>query len=252
MIIQWIVNGLSTLANYTIFPAYNQMKTASANVGQELIKKYPDKAFQIFWSYNYYSVIFGEFMERNRIFTKQSTILTLPIENEYLAKCFYYEIEVNGSKEYLMYFENGNSITTSINSVPGTIYIKKTPECTFCNFTNNYSCENGVIKSSAKFINVIYSNERTKTPLTLKLDQSYFCVANEILSAAHVLLLLKTAYESSKFVFDLTYELKIMDGKFNLIVLKSDQYIEIDNSDLGYKIISINSDINSKQKLIIK
>ena len=95
---------------------------------------------------------------------------------------------------------------------------------------------------------MIYSNEKTKAPLTLKLDQFYFCVDNEILSAAHVLLLLKTAYESSKFVFDLTYDLKIMDSKFNLIVLKSDQYIEIDNSDLGYKIISINSDMNSKQK----
>ena len=105
-----------------------------------------------------------------------------------------------------------------------------------------------MMQTRTKFINVIFSNEATKAPLTLKLDQSYFCVANEILSAAHVLLLLRTTYESSVFDFDLTYELKIMDSKFNLIVLKSDQYIEIDNSDLGYKIISIYSDINSKQK----
>jgi hypothetical protein len=248
MLIQWIVNGLSVLANYTIYPIFNTVKTTSSNVGQELIKKYPDKAFQIFWSYNYYSVIFGEFMERNRIFTKQSTILTLPIENEYLAKCFYYNFEFNGNDDFFIYFESGDSITTSRDPIPGTIYIKKTPECTFCNLTSNHSCEIVMMKTRTKFINVIYSNEATKAPLTLKLDQSYFCVANEILSAAHVLLLLRTTYESSVFVFDLTYELKIMDSKFNLIVLKSDQYIEIDNSDLGYKIISINSDMNSKQK----
>ena len=236
MIFQWIVNGLSILASYTIFPAYNQLKSTSSNVGQELIKKYPDRAFQIFWSYNYYSVIFAEFMERNRIFAVKSTILTLPIENEYLAKCFYYDLELNGKKDYFIYFESGNSITTSRDPIPGTIYIKKTPEYTFCNLTNNYSCETAVKQNRAKFINVIFSNETTKKPLTLKLDQSYFCVGNEILSAAHVMLLLRTTYETNEYVFDLTYELKIMDSKFNLIVLKSDQWIEIEDSPNGYKV----------------
>lgn len=246
MLIQWIVNGLSILANYTIYPVFNTMKTTSSNVGQELIKKYPDRAFQLFWSYNYYSVIFGEFLERNRIFTKQSTLMTLPIENEYLAKCFYYNLELNGKTEYFIYFESGDSIVTH-NSVPGTIYIKKTPECTFCNLTNNQSCEIVMMQNRTKFINVIFSNAITKKPLTIKLDQSYFCVANEILSASHVFMLLKSTYESSEFVFNLKYDLKIMDSKFNLIVLKSHQYIEIDNSDLGYRIISTNSDMNNKQ-----
>jgi hypothetical protein len=92
------------------------------------------------------------------------------------------------------------------------------------------------MQNRAKFINVIFSNEATKKPLTLKLDQSYFCVGNEILSAAHVMLLLRTTYETTEYVFDLTYELKIMDSKFNLIVLKSDQWIEIDDSPKGYKV----------------
>jgi hypothetical protein len=236
MLIQWIINGLSVLANYTIYPIFSTIKTTSSNVGQELIKKYPDKAFQIFWSYNYYSVVIGEFMERNRIFAKQSTILTLPIENEYLAKCFYYNFEYNGEDDFFIYFESGNSITISKNPIPGTIYIKKTPECTFCNLSNNHSCDIVMMQTRTKFINVIFSNTQTTKPLTLKLDQSYFCVANEILSAAHVLLLLRTTYESSAFVFDLTYELKIMDSKFNLIVLKSDQWIEIDESPTGYKV----------------
>ena len=236
MIIQWIINGLSVLANYTIFPICDRLKTTSANVGQELIKKYPDKALQVFWSYNYYSVIFAEFMERNRIFTKQSTILTLPIENEYLAKCFYYNLEFNGKTEYFMYFESGDSIITGNNPIPGTIYIKKTLECTFCNLSNNHSCKIVMMQNRTKFINVIYSNAATKEPLTLKLDQSYFCVANEILSAAHVFMLLKTTYESSAFVFDLTYQLKIMDSKFNMVSITADQWLEIDESPTGYKV----------------
>ena len=59
MIIQWIINGLSVLANYTIFPICDRLKTTSANVGQELIKKYPDKAFQIFWSFGDFRGVHG-------------------------------------------------------------------------------------------------------------------------------------------------------------------------------------------------
>ena len=104
-----------------------------------------------------------------------------------------------------------------LKSLPGFEDVQKTP-----------------IRSKAKFINVIFSNESTREPLTIKFDKSYFQVGNEVLSAAHVLLLLNSAYTPSKFVFDTKYELKIMDGAFNLLVLKSNEWIQFDDSELGY------------------
>jgi hypothetical protein len=228
MIFKWIIDTFAILANYTLFPICEKMKSASANVGQSLIKKYPDKAFQAFWTYNYYSVIAKEFF----VSIKRNTKLSLPIETEYIAKCFHYEIDVfNG---YKLYFESGNDkLYLSVINKKGTIHIKKTPEYTLCNLSDN-SDITSVVPSRTKFINVIFSNTKTKAPLTIPVDKSYFCIGNEILSASHVFMILSTTYESSAFVFDLTYELKIMDGKFNLVILKSDQWITIDDGPLGY------------------
>jgi hypothetical protein len=90
------------------------------------------------------------------------------------------------------------------------------------------------VKSRAKFINIIFSNESTPEPLTLKLDQSYYQVGNEVLTAAHVLLLLSTTYESNKYVFDDDYQIKIMDSAINLTTLKSTEWIKFDDTAKGY------------------
>jgi len=89
-------------------------------------------------------------------------------------------------------------------------------------------------KSKAQFINIIFSNEKTREPLTIKLDKSYFQVGNEVLTAAHILLLLNTTYTPSKFVFNDEYELKIMDSTLNLVILKSNEWIKFDDSKMGY------------------
>ena len=114
------------------------------------------------------------------------------------------------------------------------MYLYKTPDYTLCGFTLPEDVQKIPIQSRAKFINVIFSNESTREPLTIKFDKSYFQVGNEVLTAAHVLLLLNSVYPPSKFVFDTKYELKIMDGTFNLVVLKSNEWIKFDDSELGY------------------
>ena len=109
----------------------------------------------------------------------------------------------------------------------------KTPEYILCGLSWPLSIETPV-KSRAKFINIIFSNESTPEPLTLKLDQSYYQVGNEVLTPAHVLLLLSTTYETNKYVFDDDYQIKIMDSAINLTTLKSTEWIKFDDSVKGY------------------
>jgi hypothetical protein len=210
------------------------VKSTTNELTNTLVKKYPDKTFKAFWLYNYYSVIINDFFDRYNIRIHKSTKFSLPIEETYYANCIYYKIP--GS--YHLYFEScvGKFTPNSlIKEGLGVINLYKTPDYTLCNLKQQ-NIEEIPAKSSAKFINVIFSNNLTKKPLTLKLDQSYFYVGNEILSSTHVFLLLSILYESSEFVFDDSYELKIMDSKFNLRILKSDQWITIDDSNLGYHI----------------
>lgn len=212
------------------------VKSSTNELTNTLVKKYPDKTFKAFWLYNYYSVIVNDFFDRYNIRIHKSTKFSLPIEETYYANCIYYKIP--GS--YHLYFEScvGNFASKSFfKDELGAINLYKTPDYTLCNLTRQNVGEIPA-KSNAKFINVIYSNNLTKKPLTLKLDQSYFYVGNEILSSTHVFLLLSILYESSEFVFDDSYELKIMDCKFNLRVIKSDQWIKIDDSNLGYSVMT--------------
>lgn len=220
-----------------IFNLFAIVKSSINTLTNTLVKKYPDKAFKAFWLYNYYSVIINDFFDRYNIRIHKSTKFSLPIEETYYANCVYYKIP-HTSPIYNLYFEScvGKFTPNSLikEGLDG-INLYKTPDYMLCNLTRQTVGEIPA-KSSAKFINVIFSNNLTKKPLTLKLDQSYFYVGNEILSSTHVFLLLSILYESSEFVFDDSYELKIMDSKFNLRVIKPDQWITFDNSDLGYHV----------------
>ena len=220
-----------------IFNLFAVVKSTTNTLTNTLVKKYPDKAFKVFWLYNYYSVIVNDFFDRYNIRIHKSTKFSLPIEETYYANCIYCKIN-NASPIYHLYFEScvGKFASKSFfKDELGAINLYKTPDYMLCNLTQQNV---GVIplKSCAKFINVIYSNNLTNKPLTLKLDQAYFYVGNEILSSTHVFLLLSILYESSEFTFDDSYELKIMDSKFNLRILKSDQWITIDDGNLGYHV----------------
>lgn len=226
-ITQYFLNLWNVTTNVTVM--------ATSIVANALIAKYPDQAFRVLWSYNYYSVAFREFMERNNFYQTKTTKLILPIEIPYFAKCYYFNTEYsNKPKKYHLCFQN--SATRFINSVSqnGETHIYTAPEYTLCGFVLPEDVSKMPEPSSAKFINVIFSNKQTSEPLTVKLEQSYFFVGNEVLTSGHIFMLMSAAYESSKFTFNDDYDLKIMDGAFNLIVLKSNEWIRFDDSKLGY------------------
>lgn len=225
------------------FNIWNSFRTQMTTQTNALIQRYPNQAFKMFWLYNYYSVVFFEYLEKNKIYVYPTVSFSLPIENEYFARFFYY---VSTQDKYNLYFEHSldhksldhksldhKSSETTVWQY-GEMHLYKTPDYILCGFSLPEDVKKQPTQCSAKFINVIFSNESTREPLTIKLDKSYFQVGNEILTAAHILLLLKLSYLPTKFVFDNKYELKIMDGAFNLVVLKYNEWIKFDDSKLGY------------------
>lgn len=215
------------------FQIWNSLQIISGIVSSQtnsLIQKYPDQSFKLFWMYNYYSVVIGEFLKK---YGWQAVPFSMPIEDVFFARFSHYNLTpAEQPMKFHLYFEH--SQTRIQDNQPNMMHLYKTPDYTLCGFTLPEDVQKTPIQSRAKFINVIFSNESTREPLTVKLDKSYFQVGNEVLTAAHVLLLLNSVYPPSKFVFDTKYELKIMDGAFNLVVLKSNEWIKFDDSVLGY------------------
>jgi len=203
------------------------------SVGSTLAQKYPDKAFKVLWFYNYCTVIICDFMERHQIFTKKTALLQLPIEETYSARFYCYDFD---STTKHLFFETGQQDFSAHTPQPGQIVLYKTPEYTLCGPTLSQPIETPK-KSRVKFINVTFSNESMPEPLTLKLDASYFQVGNEVLSKTHVLFLLKTTYESSKYVFDDNYKVRIMDNAFIVVELSAGESIKFEDSVMGHRII---------------
>lgn len=215
------------------FQIWNSFQTISGVVSSQaksLVQKYPDQSFKLFWMYNYYSVVIAEYFKK---YGWQAVPFSMPIEDVFFARFSHYNSSpAEQPMKFHLYFEH--SQTRIQDNQPNMMHLYKTPEYILCGFVLPEDVQKTPIRSKAKFINVIFSNESTREPLTIKFDKSYFQVGNEVLSAAHVLLLLNSAYTPSKFVFDTKYELKIMDGAFNLVVLKSNEWIQFDDSELGY------------------
>ena len=215
------------------FQIWNSLQIISGIVSSQtnsLIQKYPDQSFKLFWMYNYYSVVIGEFLKK---YGWQAVPFSMPIEETYFARFSHYNLTpAEKPMKFHLLFEHSKTIIE--DNQPNMMHLYKTPEYTLCGFTLPEDVQKTPIQSRAKFINVIFSNVSTQKPLTIKLDKSYIQVGNEVLTAAHVLLLLNSEYPPSKFVFDTKYELKIMDGAFNLLVLKSNEWIKFDDSELGY------------------
>jgi len=214
---------------FQIWNSFQSIKTIVSSQANSLVQQYPDQSFKLFWMYNYYSVVINEFLAKCNFRFSRSHHFSMPIENEFFARFSYYITE---PAKYHLYFEH--SQTRLMDNQPNLMYLYKTPEYILCGFALPEDVQHTPVRSNAQFINVIFSNESTKEPLTIKLDKSYFLVGNAVLSAAHVLLLLNSMYEPHKYVFDINYELKIMDSAFNLVLLNSNEYILFDDSKTGY------------------
>jgi hypothetical protein len=210
------------MLNWIQTTVFEKVKSA----GSTLAQRYPTQAFKVLWFYNYCTVILCSFMERHRIFVKKTALLQMPIEETYFARFYCYDLDSNNIH---LFFETGQHDFSALSPQPGQIVLYKTPEYTLCGPTLKEPIE-APKKSRAKFINVTFSNESMPEPLTLKLDPSYFQVGNEVLSKTHVLFLLKSTYEPSKYVFDDNYKVRIMDNGFNVVELSAGESIQFEDT----------------------
>lgn len=217
------------------------------NLCKTIATQHSDKIIAAFFAYNYYVSIAHDFCERYNIRLRKSTKLIVPEIPTYFAKFFYYTIpDLNNSKsasasKYYLYYETNSDINIPINHADHkTVYMYTTPEHILCYVNDRAALVDTINRSKAKFINIVYSNPATEKPLTLRLDHRYMMSDNEILSASHVLYLLRTEYDTNEYVFDINYELKIMDNNLTVIILKSNQWLQLTAATKGpgYTIMS--------------
>ncbi len=176
----------------------------------------------------------------------RSTKLVLPEYSAFYAKCVLYKPSIGiANVPYLLEFELHTEMAmpliTTNNTCTMYLYYNKDKNIILCN--NSHPTDNAT-KATAKFINIVYSNSGKTQPLTLKLSHDYMQVGNEILSATHVLYLLRTQYETSEYVFDLNYQLKIMDNTFTITVINANQYLYLTASNKGFIVKDLEKNIN--------
>lgn len=192
---------------------------------QTLANKHSDKIISTFIYMNYVAAIMHEYYAK---YLKKTTRLVLPDVAAYAATCHYYLLE----DKYNLYWECYENTLTPVNTTnKDAIHIIKCPEYTLCGFSEN-NTETPVQRSRVKFINILFSNSLLNNSLTLHLSHEFLQVGNQILSASHVLYLLATQYESHEYMFDLSYQLQVMDGGLNIHVLTSDKFLTL--TDRGF------------------
>jgi hypothetical protein len=146
-----------------------------------------------------------------------------------LIQIFYYLC--NSVKEMNEYSDNIIDSMISMNNMNYRVnYIL------FKNIYNTYyskDIELPLIPSKVRFICIKYRHPNMKNELFLDMNTKYYYKNNTILSPVFVYSLLKHQY--SNFIFDLNYELDIIDNEVNIITLKSNECIYLDENK--YKII---------------
>jgi len=102
---------------------------------------------------------------------------------------------------------------------------------------NSFSPENKISleKTRKHFLCVEYTHPEMKNPIYLDIDPGYLLENNEILSELFVARCLK--YQSSPFVFDKNYVIKIMDCMMNMVEMRSHQYMILTKDN--YTILSV-------------
>jgi len=92
-----------------------------------------------------------------------------------------------------------------------------------------------LLPSSIHFLSIMYKHPLMDYDIDIQMDNSWFMNGNEILSPSFIYRLLE--YQAQKFVFDMDYQIIIMDENINILYLNSNQYMFI--LEHGYEIIDI-------------
>ena len=88
-------------------------------------------------------------------------------------------------------------------------------------------------KSRAKFISIEYKHPEMTNSIEIVLDRAWFYSGNEIFTPTFVMRTLK--YQSQYFIFDMNYQIIIMDNDLNII--KLDYETSLLFSECGYQIV---------------
>lgn len=170
-----------------------------------------------------YNNHFFKYIYPNDILTRKS------FYSNNLIQIFYYLC--NSVKEMNEYSDNIIDSMVSMNNMNYRVnYIL------FKNIYNTYyskDIELPLIPSKVRFLCINYRHPNMKNELFLDMDTNYYYKNNTILSPVFVYSLLK--HQTSDFIFDLNYELHIIDNELNIITLKSNECIYLDENK--YKII---------------
>lgn len=94
-----------------------------------------------------------------------------------------------------------------------------------------------LVLSNAKFMSIEYTHPLMSESIPLELPVEMFLAGNEILSAGFILRALK--HQCMRYVFDLDYIIKVVDGMVNMFELKSSDHILLTQN--GY-LVKSNSD----------
>jgi hypothetical protein len=85
-------------------------------------------------------------------------------------------------------------------------------------------------QSLVKFLGVTYSHPKMTNKIDIEIPKSMCMVDNEILSPAFILRCLK--YQSQSYVFDMNYEINIIDSNINSYKIRSHQYAVLGERDI--------------------
>lgn len=87
--------------------------------------------------------------------------------------------------------------------------------------------------SKVSFLSIEYTHPNMEHSIPLDINNGYMLTNNVLFSPLFVRRML--SFQSTPFVFDMDYVLKIMDSDVNLVELKSNQYIQL--NDKGYMVV---------------
>jgi hypothetical protein len=148
-------------------------------------------------------------------------------------------VTANPLEQFNIWFHAAQNLMKSNKNIDECLLTMKTGDkyiYKICNGWNKSGDELPVELSKVKFLNIEYFHPENAKSITIEMDRNAYLIGNEILSSTFVKRALE--YMNDRKSFDMSYSLKIMDNNLENFVLKSDEYIVLEQD--SYKIIKKN------------
>ena len=92
-------------------------------------------------------------------------------------------------------------------------------------------CSFSPARSNVRFLAVYYAHPEMKKPIAIRIPETLFYVGNHVLSATHILHILRQMPIYVRFLFDARYVLTILDHNVQRIVLHYNEYLVLGEND---------------------